>query len=291
MVSIYAVEDEPIPYLVMEYIPGHTLQQHLKQTGPLDLIDVLKLGRQIAYGLAAAHAEQLIHRDVKPGNILLEEGIEERVKITDFGLARAADDASMTQSGVIAGTPLYMAPEQAQGQKLDQRADLFSLGSVLYQMISGRPPFRGPSTLAVLKRVVEDTPRPLTEIIPEVPGWLCQIISRLHAKNPDDRFESTKEVGDLLQYCLSECEQGRTPQVDVVQDKTVRMAGVSGSTLRSAPMHPAMKLVAGGYPSVCRIWFHGSNGSDPSLPDRRATGDWFRDAGDRNGRSQCDHRY
>lgn len=245
VVSIYAVEDEPIPYLVMEYIPGHTLQQHLKQTGPLDLIDVLKLGRQIAYGLAAAHAEQLIHRDVKPGNILLEEGIEERVKITDFGLARAADDASMTQSGVIAGTPLYMAPEQAQGQKLDQRADLFSLGSVLYQMISGRPPFRGPSTLAVLKRVVEDTPRPLTEIIPEVPGWLCQIISRLHAKNPDDRFESTKEVGDLLQYCLSECEQGRTPQVDVVQDKTVRMAGVSGSTLRSAPMHPAMKLVAG----------------------------------------------
>ena len=89
-----------------------------------------------------AHAKDLIHRDIKPGNILLESGMRDRVKITDFGLARAADDASMTQSGTIAGTPMYMAPEQALGHKLDKRADLFSFGSVLYQMVSGRPPFR-----------------------------------------------------------------------------------------------------------------------------------------------------
>jgi eukaryotic-like serine/threonine-protein kinase len=131
VVSIYAVEDEPTPYLVMEYIPGRTLEQRLNEHGPLELLDVLRLGKQIADGLAAAHTQGLIHRDVKPGNILLETSVDDHVKITDFGLARTADDATMTQSGVIAGTPMYMAPEQAHGHKLDQRADLFSFGSVL----------------------------------------------------------------------------------------------------------------------------------------------------------------
>ncbi len=169
----------------------------------MDVKTVVRLGRQIAEGLAAAHERELIHRDIKPGNILLEAGVVERVKITDFGLARAADDASMTQSGLIAGTPMYMAPEQAQGQKLDQRADLFSLGSVLYQMISGRPPFRAATTLAVLKRVVEEAPRPIQEIIPETPNWLCDIIARLHAKNPEERFQTAAEVAEVLTDCES----------------------------------------------------------------------------------------
>jgi serine/threonine protein kinase len=139
----------------------------------------------------------LIHRDIKPGNVLLEGG-QHRVKITDFGLARAADDASISQSGIIAGTPMYMAPEQAQGQPLDQRADLFSLGSVLYQMVTGRPPFRATNTLAVLKRVAEDTPRAIREIIPETPQWLCDIIAKLHAKDPNDRYQSAREVADVI---------------------------------------------------------------------------------------------
>ncbi|MDA0591553.1 MAG: bifunctional serine/threonine-protein kinase/formylglycine-generating enzyme family protein [Planctomycetota bacterium] len=213
VVSIYAVEDEPIPYLVMEYIPGQTLQQRLNGTGPLDLEEVLRLGKQIADGLAAAHAQGLIHRDIKPGNILLDTSVDNHVKITDFGLARAADDASMTQSGMIAGTPLYMAPEQAQGQKLDQRADLFSFGSVLYQMLSGRPPFRAPNTVAVLKRVVDDAPRPIQEIIPEVPDWICELIGHLHAKNPDERYISAKQVSDVLAQCLVDVQEGRRPQV------------------------------------------------------------------------------
>ncbi len=140
----------------------------------------------------------LIHRDIKPANILIEAGPHPCVKITDFGLARAADDASLTQSGLLAGTPMYMAPEQAQDEALDHRTDLFSLGSVLYTMCSGRPPFRANSTLAVLKRVAEDTPRPIREIIPETPQWLCDIIARLHAKKPQDRIATAKEVADLL---------------------------------------------------------------------------------------------
>jgi len=203
VVQIYDVEETPIPYLVMEFIPGETLQQRLDRTGPLDVSEILRIGREIAEGLAAAHAKDLIHRDIKPANVLIEGG-QLRAKLTDFGLARAADDASISESGLIAGTPMYMAPEQALGLELDQRVDLFSLGSVMYQMTSGRPPFRANSTVAVLRRVADDTPRPIREIIPETPQWLCDIISRLHAKNPDDRYQSAREVADLLARCESQ---------------------------------------------------------------------------------------
>ncbi|QDV20025.1 Serine/threonine-protein kinase PrkC [Gimesia panareensis] len=206
VVSIYAVEEQPLPFLVMEYIAGETLQQRLDRTGPLELREILKIGQQVASGLAAAHARGLIHRDIKPGNILLEEGTD-HLKITDFGLARTADDASVTQSGVIAGTPLYMSPEQAQALEIDPRSDLFSLGSVLYVMCSGRPPFRAATSIAVLRRVVEDQPRPIQQIIPEIPVWLVEIISRLHAKHPEDRFHSAQEVSALLASCLSELNQ------------------------------------------------------------------------------------
>ncbi|HEX5271896.1 MAG TPA: bifunctional serine/threonine-protein kinase/formylglycine-generating enzyme family protein, partial [Gemmataceae bacterium] len=200
VVQVYEVAEQPLPYLAMEFIPGETLQQRLNRIGPVEPAEVVRIGRQIAEGLAAAHATDLIHRDIKPGNVLLEGG-QQKVKITDFGLARAADDASISQSGIIAGTPMYMAPEQAEGKTLDQRADLFSLGSVLYQMVAGRPPFRANSAVAVLKRVAEDKPRAIREIIPEAPQWLCDIIAKLHAKNPDDRYQSAREVADVLADC------------------------------------------------------------------------------------------
>jgi len=198
VVQIHAVEKEPLPYLVMEFVPGETLQQRLDRTGPLDAAEVVTIGRQIAEGLAAAHAKGLVHRDVKPSNILLEAGPTGRVKLTDFGLARAADDASLTRSGVVAGTPLYMAPEQAKGEALDHRADLFSLGSVLYALLTGHPPFRAPTTYAVLKRVADDAARPIRDMIPEVPDWLCRVVEKLHAKDPAQRFQSAREVADAL---------------------------------------------------------------------------------------------
>jgi serine/threonine protein kinase len=206
VVQVYEVAEQPLPYLAMEFIPGETLQQRLDRVGPLDVPEVLRIGRQIAEGLAAAHATDLIHRDIKPGNVLLEGG-QQKVKITDFGLARTADDASISQSGIIAGTPMYMAPEQALGQTLDQRADLFSLGSVLYQMVAGRPPFRATTAVAVLKRVAEDQPRAIREIIPETPQWLCDIIAKLHAKDPDERYQSAREVADVLADCEAQLKQ------------------------------------------------------------------------------------
>jgi hypothetical protein len=194
VVAVFAVEEHPLPYLVMEFVAGETLQQHIDRTGPLEPDEIVKFSREIALGLEAAHASGLIHRDIKPGNILIEAGPVPKVKITDFGLARAADDASLTQSGVICGTPMYMSPEQADGKPLDPRSDLFSLGSVMYVMASGRPPFRADSTMAVLKRVTDDTPRPIREVVETVPPWLCGVVERLHAKDPGERFQTAREV-------------------------------------------------------------------------------------------------
>jgi hypothetical protein len=212
VVTIHGVEDgiEP-PYIVMQYVSGVSLQERLDKSGPLELKEILRIGMQTASGLAAAHAQGLIHRDVKPSNILLENGVE-RVKITDFGLARMLDDASLTQSGVVAGTPQYMSPEQANGETVDIRADLFSLGSVLYALCTGRPPFRASTVMGVLKRVCEEEPRPVREVNPDIPDWLAAIIEKLHAKDPADRFQSTAEVADLLGQHLAHLQEpSQTP--------------------------------------------------------------------------------
>jgi serine/threonine protein kinase len=203
VIAIHAVrERRGLPYLVMECIPGLSLQDLIEHEGPIDLRRILRIGMQIASGLAAAHAQGLVHRDIKPANILLENGID-RVKITDFGLARAVDDVGITQSGTVAGTPQYMAPEQAGGEPLDHRADLFSLGSVLYAMCAGQPPFQGDTPLAVIRRVSDREPRPLADLNPDTPDWLVEIVERLHAKRPDDRFQSASEVADLLGQYLA----------------------------------------------------------------------------------------
>jgi serine/threonine protein kinase len=232
------VEDHPLPHLVMQYVAGQSLQEKLDKGGPLDLQAVLRIGMQTAAGLAAAHKQGLVHRDIKPANILLENGIE-RVKITDFGLARAADDASLTRSGVVAGTPQYMSPEQARGASVDARSDLFSLGSVLYAMCAGRPPFRADSTLAVLKRVCEDQARPIRELNPAVPAWLASIIDRLMAKDPARRLSSAQEVADLLGKCLLHVQQ---PNANPLPPEVTEMAVVAEVVTTSAgvpPVRPA----------------------------------------------------
>ncbi|MCI0638812.1 MAG: bifunctional serine/threonine-protein kinase/ABC transporter substrate-binding protein, partial [Gemmataceae bacterium] len=207
VIAIHAVEDAgPVPYLVMEFIDGPSLEAKLRRDGPLEVKEVLRIGMQIAAGLAAAHRQGLIHRDVKPANILLANGVE-RVKITDFGLARAVDDVNQSQCRIVAGTPDYMSPEQANGQPVDHRSDLFSLGSVLYALCTGRSPFRAGSTLAVLKRVGADSPQPAHEINADVPAWLETLLNQLHAKDPSDRFQTAAEVADLLSHHLTKLQQ------------------------------------------------------------------------------------
>lgn len=195
-----------LPYLVMPCVACESLQQRIDRQGPLDVIEILRIGMQAAHGLAASHAQGLVHRDVKPANILLEKGVD-RVMLTDFGLARAADDASLTRTGVVTGTPQYMSPEQSRGESIDARSDLFSLGSVLYAMCAGRPPFRAETTLAVLRRITDTQPRPIREINSAVPEWLESIVARLHDKSPEQRFASANEVAELLEQCLAHVQQ------------------------------------------------------------------------------------
>jgi serine/threonine-protein kinase len=209
VVTVHGVHDaDGLPYLVMQYVAGESLQARLDRTGPLDVAEVVRIGLETASGLAAAHAQGLIHRDVKPANILLAAcGLASSpdakpqavvVKITDFGLARTADDVGLTRSGVVAGTPEYMAPEQARGEPVDQRSDLFSLGAVLYACCAGRPPFRGSTALAVLRQVSEETPPPLRSLNPRTPAWLEDLVGRLLAKDPAQRFPSADAVVALL---------------------------------------------------------------------------------------------
>ncbi len=207
IVAIHAVEElNGSPFLVMELINGESLQDRIKR-GPLPADEIVQIGIQIASGLDAAHRRGLIHRDIKPANILLESQNEPgepnvvRVKITDFGLARVMSESAITRSGLIAGTPQYMSPEQANGKPLDHRSDLFSLGSVLYSLCTGQVAFHAESGIAVLRRVTDHQPGPIRSLNPTIPDWLCEVIAKLMAKQPEDRIQSAKEVADLLARC------------------------------------------------------------------------------------------
>lgn len=207
VIPIHSVSsDAPLPYLVMAYIRGGSLQKRLLQQGPFTTVECLRIGSQIAAGLAAAHEQGLVHRDIKPENILLDEGVE-RVTLTDFGLARAVDDASVTRDGTIAGTPQYMSPEQTLGKPVDQQSDLFSLGCVLYTLCTGSPPFRADSSYAVMRKISDEAPLPIRELNPEIPEWLCAIIGKLMEKNKIHRYKSAHEVHELLEACLAHAQQ------------------------------------------------------------------------------------
>lgn len=207
VIPIYAVSSGgAMPYLVMAYIRGGSLQKRIDRDGALNTGEILRIGSQIAAGLAAAHDQGLVHRDIKPENIMLGEGVE-RVTLTDFGLARSVDDASVTQHGTIAGTPQYMSPEQARGESVEQASDLFSLGSVLYTLCTGRAPFRADSSHSVMRKIIDEEPVPIRDLNPEIPEWLCDIVAKLMAKDKAARFTSAKNVHALLESCLSHVQQ------------------------------------------------------------------------------------
>ena len=206
VIPIHSVnESGKVPFLVMAYIRGESLQGRLDRQGPLNIEETLRIGTQIAAGLAAAHEQGLVHRDIKPENILLEGGVE-RVTITDFGLARAVDDHTITQLGTITGTPQYMSPEQALGEPIDQQSDLFSLGSVLYTACTGRPPFDADSSLGVMRKIVDETPVPIPSS-QNSPWWLAAIIEKLMSKDKTNRFESAAAVRSLLERCLGHVQE------------------------------------------------------------------------------------
>jgi serine/threonine protein kinase len=163
------------------------------------LPEVLRVGREIAEGLAAAHARGLVHRDIKPANVWLEEG-RGRVRILDFGLARGNEpDAQFTQAGAVIGTPAYMAPEQATGAAVDARCDLFSLGAVMYRAATGKSPFGDRDTLAILSALATRTPEPPHRMVPSLPRMFSGLVMRLLARDADDRPQSAQEVVEAIE--------------------------------------------------------------------------------------------
>jgi serine/threonine protein kinase len=199
IVTVYQVDEERgIPFLAMEFLAGEPLDQRLQREAKMPIPEVLRIGREIAKGLAAAHATGLIHRDIKPANIWLEAP-EHRVKILDFGLARAASqEAGLTQQGAIVGTPSYMAPEQASAGDIDHRCDLFSLGCVLYRLCTGQQPFKGKDTIATLLAVASETPTAPGLLNAGVPTGLSELVMKLLEKDPHNRPASAEEVVETL---------------------------------------------------------------------------------------------
>ena len=208
VIPIYNVETSgKVPYLVMQCVTGSSLQAKVDQNGPLSLAESLRIAKQTASGLAAAHEQGIVHRDVKPANILLEDNVD-RVLLSDFGLARAVDDASLTRTGVVAGTPHYMSPEQAHGDALDTRSDQFSLGSVLYFMLTGRPPYRASNAMGVLHRICTESPRPIDEINPDVPIEVIALVSKLMAKAATERFRDMQSAEAEIERLLLALQSG-----------------------------------------------------------------------------------
>jgi serine/threonine protein kinase len=199
VITIYQVgEDRGVPFLAMPLLKGESLDERLKREGQLPPAAVLRIGREVAEGLAAAHERGLIHRDIKPSNIWLE-GERGRVKILDFGLARGTEEnLHLTQTGAILGTPAFMAPEQANGKPVDGRTDLFSLGCVLYRMCAGRLPFQGKDAISTLMAVTTEDPTPLAQLNPALPPQLCRLVKMLLEKSPDKRPTSARIVAKTL---------------------------------------------------------------------------------------------
>lgn len=199
VVTIHAVKERNgVPYLVMEFVEGITLDERIRSSSPCSFEEVLRIGAQIADGLSAAHRRGIIHRDVKPGNVMLENGVE-RVKLTDFGLARlVVENSNLTSFDNMIGTPAYMSPEQVDGLEPTPASDLFSLGSVLYAMFAGRSPFQGLTSLVCAQRVKNLKPDPISKFAPEIPAEFQKLLNKLLEKDPKERPQNAHEIAEIL---------------------------------------------------------------------------------------------
>jgi serine/threonine protein kinase len=212
-VTIYDFIEELDQYfLVMEYIDGPTLKQLIAQRGKLQPKETIEIAAQVCAVLQVAHERRFIHRDIKPQNIMLVRpgslgGLYHGgllVKLTDFGIVRVAEDAGLTNSGIVLGTADYLSPEQARGETLLAASDLYSLGVVMFEMLAGRPPFVGPTAVSIAMQHASTNPPPLRQFNPNVPAAVEQIVSRALEKEPEDRFHSAAEMQHALLVCERE---------------------------------------------------------------------------------------
>ncbi|WP_161974539.1 protein kinase domain-containing protein [Piscinibacter terrae] len=212
IVTVHDVgEIEGRPYMAMELLHGEPLSEMMDGGKRLPLRDVVIMGVQLARALDYAHAHRIVHRDIKPGNIVRLQGTN-TIKVTDFGIAHMESTGSSeqrTRVGDVLGTPQYMSPEQTQGEKLDGRSDLFSVGIVLYQMLTGQRPFQGDSLVALAVKIAKEDPQPIEKLRPDVPASLRRVVERCLAKAPDRRFQTGQELSDALTRVLAELDEAQ----------------------------------------------------------------------------------
>jgi eukaryotic-like serine/threonine-protein kinase len=244
VVTVYeADERDGVPYIAMEFLEGYPLDVYLRKKGRLTLSQAIRICAEAAAGLAASHALGLVHRDIKPGNLWLEAP-NGRVKLLDFGLARPLDaEVELTRSGAVLGTPAYMSPEQARGERVDPRTDLFSLGVMLYLLCTGKLPFEGPTIMAVLTALGTREPEPVRELNPSIPESLAALIHQLLAKKPDDRPETADDVMRRLRATAQELAGSRARPAEPLLARAPAVRAPVGS----APIH-VMAAASGANP-------------------------------------------
>jgi len=229
LITIHDIGREgDIAYMAMELLEGTELRE-LMTRGRLPLPFALEVVAQVADGLAFAHEHGVVHRDIKPGNIMI---VRDRIaKIMDFGIARVRASDIKTQTGAILGSPRYMSPEQVTGQPTDRRSDVFSLGVVLHELAAGEPPFTAPTMTQLMHQIATATPRPPSSINPLVPAMLDLIVAKALEKQPDARYQNAAELAVDLRACLAELA-GQQSILPAAREEIVRMDASNASTAR-----------------------------------------------------------
>src|SRR5579863_314041 len=243
-VTIYDfVEEYGQYFLVMEYIPGPTLKQLIAGRRHLQSQETLEIAAQVCAVLQVAHTRGFIHRDIKPQNIMLVSGsisssavsatpaASLQVKLTDFGIVRVAEDAGLTNSGIVLGTADYLSPEQARGETLTASSDLYSLGVVMFEMLAGRPPFVGPTAVSIAMQHASTKPPPLRQFNPAVPLALERLVMRTLEKEPKERFHSAAEMEQALRACARELSKRNQSDRVSARDSSMQHPGsyIAGS--------------------------------------------------------------
>ena len=235
--------DGEVRYIVMELVPGVSLAQLLRERGALAVTEAVDIAAQVAAALAAAHAAGIVHRDIKPANIMVQPSGE--VKVLDFGIAQARTDEALTRTTAILGSAPYMAPEMAAGRPADERSDIYSLGCVLYEMLTGRPPFVAEVPAAVMQQHISAAPQPARALQPRVPGGLDVLLMRMLAKRPADRPQQAAQLARALRASVVERDDRFVPEPQPWTDPTVALADEPGKDRTGPPLYAWVALGAG----------------------------------------------
>ncbi|MGD0088368.1 MAG: serine/threonine-protein kinase [Planctomycetota bacterium] len=237
-----------VQFLAMEYVEGETLKDRIKREGKLPEAEALRIAREVALGLAHAHSKGVLHRDIKPDNILL--GKDGSIKISDFGTAKSfLDEENLTMAGVVIGTPFYISPEQAKASKdIDQRADLYSLGATLYLALTGKVPFESPNPVLVMRCHLYDEPKNPKELCPELSTGAVQLVTKLLAKKPEARYQGGAELAEAIDRVLAgkaPDEGVQAPRKTLVRRKRPQLRLAAAKRLRMAGCLSVLVLVVG----------------------------------------------